>query len=70
MLTSLRYRNFRLFWLGSLTEHFGEFMEIAAILWLVNELTHSPLMLTIVGSSRFITMILFPIAGGRRATLR
>ena len=64
MLTSLRYRNFRLFWLGSLTEHFGEFMEIAAILWLVNELTHSPLMLTIVGSSRFIPMILFPIVGG------
>ncbi len=64
MLASLRYRNFRLVWLGSVTEHFGEFMEIAAILWLVNELTHSPLMLTIVGSSRFMAMIFFPIAGG------
>ena len=64
MLASLRYRDFRLVWVGSLTEHFGEFMEIAAILWLVNELTHSPLMLTIVGSSRFMAMILFPIAGG------
>ena len=64
MLTSLHYRNFRLVWLGSFTEHFGEFMEIAAILWLVNELTHSPLMLTVVGSSRFMSMIFFPIVGG------
>jgi len=64
MLTSLHYRNFRLVWLGSLTEHFGEFMEIAAILWLVNEMTHSPLMLTIVGSCRFISMIPFAIVGG------
>ena len=60
----LRYRNFRLVWLGSVTEHTGEFMEIAAILWLVNELTHSPLWLTVVGSCRFISMILFPLLGG------
>ena len=60
----LRYRNFRLVWLGSVTEHTGEFMEIAAILWLVNELTHSPLWLTVVGSCRFISMIFFPPLGG------
>jgi len=60
----LRYRDFRLVWLGSIAEHTGEFMEIAAILWLVNELTHSPLWLTIVGSCRFISMIFFPIVGG------
>lgn len=64
MITSLRYRNFRLVWLGSLTEHFGEFMQTAAILWLVNEMTHSPLMLTIVGTCRYIPMIFFPVAGG------
>lgn len=64
MLASLRYRNFRLVWMGSFTEHLGEFMEIAAILWLVNELTHSPLMLTIVGSCRFVAMIFIPIASG------
>lgn len=64
MLASLKYRNFRLVWLGSVTEHFGEFMELAAILWLVNEMTRSPLILTIVGTSRFIAMIVFPLAGG------
>ncbi len=61
---SLHYRSFRLVWLGSVTEHTGEFMEVGAIFWLVNELTHSPLMLTIVGSCRYAVMILFPIIGG------
>jgi MFS family permease len=64
MLCSLRYRNFVLVWLGSLTEHFGEFMEIAAVLWLVHEMTHSPLILTIVGSCRFFLMIPFSVIGG------
>ena len=63
-LASLGYRDFRLLWSGSVVEHAGEFMEVAAILWLTNELTHSPLWLTIVGSCRFITMIFFPIIGG------
>ncbi len=63
-LVSLRYRDFRLVWLGSMTEHIGEFMEIAAVLWLVNQLTHSPLMLTVVTAARFAPMIIFPIIGG------
>ncbi len=61
---SLGYRNYRLVWLGSVTEHLGEWMEIAALLWLVHDLTGSPLMLTVVGSCRFIPMLVFPILGG------
>jgi len=61
---SLNYRDYRLVWLGSVTEHLGEWMELVALLWLVNELTHSPLMLTIVGSCRYIPMIIFPVFGG------
>lgn len=64
IFASLRYRDFRLVWLGSVTEHTGEFMQMAAILWLVNEMTHSALMLTIVGSSRFIPLIFLPMVGG------
>ncbi len=61
---ALGYRNFRFFWLSNLTEHIGEYMEVAAILWLVWEMTHSPLMLTIVGSSRYMVMIFLPLIGG------
>lgn len=64
MIASLRYRNFRLVWLGSVTEHFGEFMQTAAILWVANELTGSPLMLTLVGSARYAPMIVLPVVGG------
>ncbi len=64
MLASLSFRDFRLVWFGSFSEHLGEFMEVGAILWLVNQLTHSPLMLTIVGACRFISMIFLPIIGG------
>ena len=63
-LVSLRARDFRLFWMGSVAEHFGEFMEFAAVLWLVNELTHSPLILTLIGSAKFMPLIFFPIVGG------
>ena len=61
---SLGYRDYRFVWLGSVTEHLGEWMELAALLWLVNDLTHSPLMLTIVGSCRYIPMVFFPVLGG------
>jgi MFS family permease len=61
---SLGYRNYRFVWLGSCTEHMGEWMELAGLLWLVNDLTHSPLMLTLVGSCRFIPMVFFPVVGG------
>lgn len=64
MLTSLKYPDFRLVWLGSLTEHFGESMQVVSLLWLTNELTNSPLMLTIVGACQGIPMIVFPIIGG------
>ncbi|MFC2071718.1 MFS transporter [Chloroflexota bacterium] len=64
ILTSLQYPDFRLVWISSVTEHFGEMMQLVTVLWLVNEMTHSPLMITLVGSSQGVAMIFFPILGG------
>jgi len=40
--SSLRYRDYCLAWLGSCTEHVGQYMESMAIAWLMKELTGSP----------------------------
>ncbi len=64
MFSSLRYPDYFLLWTGSVAEHLGEMMQLMTILWMVNEMTHSPLLLTVVGSARAIPMIFFPILGG------
>lgn len=64
IFASVKYRDYRLVWLGSCTEHIGEFMELAALLWLVHDLTRSPFMLTLVGACRYIPMIFFSMIGG------
>lgn len=61
---SLRYRSYTLLWLSSWTEHMGQFMELAALLWLVHEMTGSPLLLTVVGASRYIPPIVLGFFGG------
>lgn len=62
--SSLRYRNFRLVWLGSCTEHFGEGMEIMAIAWLMKELTESPYYLGLLAVCRVAPLLLFALVGG------
>ncbi|MDP2643546.1 MAG: MFS transporter [Desulfobacterales bacterium] len=61
---SVRYENYKWVWLGSCTEHIGEFMEIAALLWMVNEISGSPFILTLVSASRFIPMVIISPLGG------
>lgn len=63
-LAALRYRDFRLMWASSATEHLGEWMELATLLWLANELTQSPLWLMAVGFCRFVPLCFFSIIGG------
>jgi MFS family permease len=73
----LLYRNFRFLWLGSWTEHLAEWMELTALLWLMNEMTHSPFMGTLLVTLRFLPMVVFAFIGGivvdrfdRRTVLR
>src|SRR3989304_5925051 len=62
--SSLRYRDFRLVWLGSCTEHMGQHMETMAIAWLMKELTDSPYYLGLLAVSRVAPLILFALVGG------
>ncbi|MBI2917019.1 MAG: MFS transporter [Chloroflexi bacterium] len=62
--SSLKLRNYRLLWLGSASEHTGEWMERTAIGWTVLQLTDSPFMLGLNEALRFIALIVFPFVGG------
>jgi MFS family permease len=58
------YRDYRLFWGGSWSEHLGEWMETTALLWLINEMTHNPFMGTLMVTLRALPMIIFAFIGG------
>ncbi len=58
------YRDYRFLWLSSWSEHLGEWMEMTALLWLINEMTHSPFMGTLMVTLRFLPRIIFAFMGG------
>lgn len=62
--SSLKYRNFRLVWLGSCTEHMGEQIEIMAIAWLMMELTESPFYLGLLALCRVAPLMITALVGG------
>ena len=61
---ALRHRNFRLFWFGQLISLIGTWMQSIGQAWLVLELTHSALMLGLVGALQFLPVLLFALFGG------
>ncbi len=64
MFWTLRYRNFRIFFLGQNVSLIGTWMQQIAMGWLVYRMTGSPLLLGIVGfSSQIPTFILSPLGG-------
>jgi hypothetical protein len=62
--TSLRQRNFRLFWFGQMISLIGSFMQIVGQSWLVLELTHSAWQLSLVGALQALPILLFSIFAG------
>lgn len=58
------YRNYRLLWLGSLTEHMGEWMESTATLWLVYQLGGTPVELALIGFLRHFPLVFLSTLGG------
>ena len=63
-LAPLGYRNYLLFWIGFVSSNTGRWMELTGAVWLVYELTSSPLLLGLLGIARAAPAILIgPIAG-------
>src|SRR5438132_1520206 len=62
--TSLRQRNYRLYWFGQMISLIGSRMQTIGQTWLVLELTHSAWQLGLVGALQFLPVLLFSIFGG------
>ncbi len=62
--TSLRQRNFRLYWFGQMISLIGTWMQTIGQAWLVLELTHSAWQLGLVGALQFLPVLLFSLFGG------
>lgn len=61
---ALHHRNFRLFWFGQCISLIGSWMQNIGQSWLVLELTHSALKLSIVTMLQFIPMMVFSLYAG------
>jgi MFS family permease len=61
---ALRHRNFQLFFWGQSTSLIGSWMTRVATTWLVYRMTHSALLLGVVGfAGQILTFLLAPVAG-------
>ncbi len=60
----LFYRDFRLFWTGSLLSNIGSQFTLVAMAWQIYELTNSPLQVGLLGLARAIPQILLFLIGG------
>jgi MFS family permease len=61
---ALQHHNFRLFWFGQMISLIGTWMDTTGQAWLVLQLTHSPLLLGLVGALQFLPVLLFSLFGG------
>lgn len=63
-LAPLGYRDFALYWIGLATTNTGRWIELTGLLWLVYEITDSPLLVGLLGAARALpALLLSPIAG-------
>ncbi len=64
LFRSLQHRNFRLFFMGQGISLTGTWMQMTAVAWLVWRLSHSALLLGLVGfASRIPTFVMAPFVG-------
>jgi MFS family permease len=64
ILSVLRQRNYRFYWLGHFSSVLAQNMEMVAQSWLVLQLTNSPLLLGLTGLTNSIPTIALTLVGG------
>ena len=64
VLSAFRYRDYRLFWIGAAFSNLGIWALMAGRLWLMNQLTGSPLMLGVLTISGMGPILLLSMWGG------
>ena len=62
--SSLRHRNYRLLWMGSLISSSGDWMDQIAFNWLVYAITGSAVALGLVNLCRLAPILVFTLVGG------
>ncbi|HTK10709.1 MAG TPA: MFS transporter [Ktedonobacteraceae bacterium] len=63
-ITSLKHRNFRLFWTGQNLSLIGTWTQSTGEAWLVLQLTHNAFMLGLEGALQFLPVMFFTLFGG------
>ncbi|MFH1354716.1 MAG: MFS transporter [Candidatus Omnitrophota bacterium] len=64
MFSSLKVKNFRIYWFGMFASLVGTWIQAVALSWLVFELTHSAFLLGLVGFLTYIPIFLLSLFGG------
>lgn len=64
LFEAFQFRDFRLYWGGSVVSQAGTQMAQAAIAWQIYLLTHSPLALGLIGLFRVVPIVVFSLVGG------
>ena len=61
---SLKYRNFRLFWIGMILSSIGTWMQTIALPWVTLSITNDPFKVSLVIVMQFIPTLIFTIFSG------
>lgn len=64
IFSSLKHRDFRIFWIGQCVSLMGTWMRRTALIWLVYTMTDSPFLVGLVGVAQFLPMLLFTLFAG------
>lgn len=65
--TLMKYRNFRIFWIGQTTSLIGSWMQQVAVGWLALELSNDPFLVGVVAAAGTLPILVFSLPGGMLA---